>query len=163
MIYYPKQRWYITPLLNAPFYRKESDIMPAYYDENKTWFCKFYYTPITGTRKPKKKEVLSCRGGKEWERNFLNINRNLGYDIQTPYDNYISEDIAHFACKLRDSTIEGKKNVFKNRILPYFENKPITYNNSKRYSDWQNKQISLNYSAASSTASIIWWQRSRIM
>lgn len=121
--------------------------MPAYYDEKtKTWFCKFYYTDYTGTRKPKKKRGFKLqREAKEWERKFLEHQQGTpDMTFQTLYDNYI-EDIAH---RLKDSTIEGKKNVFKNRILPYFENKPINTITAKDIRDWQNKQISLNYSAA---------------
>lgn len=47
--------------------------MPAYYDEStKTWFCKFYYTDYTGTKKQKKKRGFKLqREAKEWERTFL--------------------------------------------------------------------------------------------
>ena len=37
------------------------------------------------------------------------------------YDLYI-DDISH---RLRENSIDGKKNVFKNHILPYFKDKPV--------------------------------------
>ena len=47
--------------------------MSSYYDENqKTWYCKFYYTDWTGQRKQKlKRGFPRQRDAKDWERNFL--------------------------------------------------------------------------------------------
>lgn len=105
--------------------------MPAYYDEStKTWFCKFYYTDYTGTKKQKKKRGFKLqREAKEWERTFLErLQGTPNMTFQSLYDLYI-EDMSH---RLRQNSIDGKKNVFKNRILPYFKDKPvnaITYYN----------------------------------
>ena len=49
--------------------------MPTYYDENtKTWYCKFYYTDYTGTKKQKKKEDLN------FNMNQRNMNGHLYYN-----------------------------------------------------------------------------------
>lgn len=89
--------------------------MPAYYDEStKTWFCKFYYTDYTGTKKQKKKRGFKLqREAKEWERTFLErLQGTPNMTFQSLYDLYI-EDMSH---RLRQNSIDGKKNVFKNRI-----------------------------------------------
>ena len=47
--------------------------MPTYKDEKTgTWYCKFYYTDYTGTRKQKLKRGFKLqRTAKEWEQDFL--------------------------------------------------------------------------------------------
>ena len=121
--------------------------MPSYYDEKtKTWFCKFYYTDYTGCSHQKKKRGFKLqREAKEWERSFLE-HQQSSPDITflTLYDNYI-EDIEH---RLKESTLKGKINVFKNRILPYFKEKPINAITPKDIREWQNAQIAKKYSNA---------------
>lgn len=121
--------------------------MPSYYDEaTKTWFCKFYYTDYTGSKKQKKKRGFKLqRDAKEWERSFLEREQGTpDMTFQTLYDLYI-EDMTH---RLRQNTVEGKSNVFKNRILPYFKAKPINAITPMDIRNWQNEQINLGYSDA---------------
>ena len=121
--------------------------MPAYYDETtKTWFCKFYYTDYTGAKKQKKKRGFKLqREAKEWERSFLErMQGTPDMTFQALYDIYI-EDMSH---RLRQNSVDGKKNVFKNRILPYFKDKPINHITAVDIRAWQNEQISAGYSDA---------------
>ena len=121
--------------------------MPSYYDEKtKTWFCKFYYTDYTGTKKQKKKRGFKLqREAKEWERAFLErLQGTPDMTFQSLYDLYI-EDISH---RLRQNSIDGKKNVFKNRILPYFKDKPVNAITPTDIRTWQNEQIDKGYSDA---------------
>lgn len=121
--------------------------MPTYYDEKtKTWYCKFYYTDYTGTKKQKKKRGFKLqREAKEWERTFLERQQGTpDMTFQTLYDLYI-EDMSH---RLRQNSIDGKKNVFKNRILPYFKDKPVNAITPRDIREWQNQQIDLGYSNA---------------
>lgn len=121
--------------------------MPAYYDEKtKTWFCKFYYTDYTGAKKQKKKRGFKLqREAKEWERTFLErLQGTPDMTFQALYDLYI-EDMSH---RLRQNSIDGKKNVFKNRILPYFKDKPVNAITPTDIRAWQNEQIDKGYSDA---------------
>lgn len=63
--------------------------MPAYYDEStKTWFCKFYYTDYTGTKKQKKKRGFKLqRETKEWERNFLETQQAA---LSMSFENFVT-------------------------------------------------------------------------
>ena len=68
--------------------------MPAYYDEQpKSWYCKFYYTDYTGTKKQKKKRGFKLqREAKEWERTFLErLQGTPDMTFQTLYDLYIED------------------------------------------------------------------------
>ncbi len=121
--------------------------MPSYYDEKtKTWYCKFYYTDYTGAKKQKKKRGFKLqREAKEWERTFLERQQGTpDMSFQSLYDIYI-EDMSH---RLRQSSIDGKRNVFKNRILPYFKDKPVNAITPKDIREWQNQQIDKGYSNA---------------
>ena len=114
--------------------------MPAYYDEStKTWFCKFYYTDYTGTKKQKKKRGFKLqREAKEWERVFLErLQGTPDMTFQALYDLYI-EDMSH---RLKKSTLDSTNYVFKGRILPYFGDKPINAITAADIRAWQNVQI----------------------
>ena len=121
--------------------------MPAYYDENKkTWYCKFYYTDWQGQRKQKLKRGFKLqRDAKEWERSFLEkLQGTPDMTFQALYELYM-EDASH---RLRENSVNGKKNIFKNRILPYFKDKPINAITPADIRLWQNKQIEKGYSDA---------------
>lgn len=121
--------------------------MPVFKDEERnTYYVKCYYTDYTGTKRQKKKRGFKLhREAKEWERNFLEQQQGSpNMTFQSLYDLYI-EDMSH---RLRQNSIDGKKNVFKNRILPYFKNKPINTITPVDIRNWQNEQIKLGYSDA---------------
>lgn len=121
--------------------------MPVFRDEARnTFYVKTYYTDYTGARKQKMKRGFKLqREAKEWERAFLEkMQGTPDMTFQSLYDLYI-EDMSP---RLRYTTIEGKKNVFANRILPYFGEKPINQITPKDIRDWQAEQIGAGYSDA---------------
>lgn len=121
--------------------------MPVYKDnERNTFYVKTYYTDYTGAKKQKLKRGFKLqREAKEWERNFLEkMQGTPDMTFQALYDLYI-EDMSH---RLRENSIAGKKNVFKNRILPYFKDKPVNTITPADIRAWQNEQISKDYSDA---------------
>ena len=121
--------------------------MPVFKDtERNTFYVKCYYTDYTGTRKQKLKRGFKLqREAKEWERTFLEkMQGTPDMTFQTLYNLYI-EDVSH---RLRETSVEGKKNVFKNRILPYFKEKPVNQITAIDVRAWQNEQISKGYSDA---------------
>ena len=121
--------------------------MPIYHDEKaNTWYVKTYYTDYTGAKKQKMKRGFKLqREAKEWERAFLEkMQGTPDMTFQSLYDLYI-DDMKN---RLRESTLDGKKMVFSNRILPYFKDKPINQITPKDIRDWQKVQISKKYSDA---------------
>lgn len=121
--------------------------MPIYKDDKTgTWYCKFYYQDYTGARKQKLKRGFKLqREAKEYERTFLEkMQGTPDMTFQALYDLYI-EDMSH---RLRENSVAGKKNVFKNRILPYFKDKPVNTITPADVRAWQNEQISKGYSDA---------------
>ncbi len=121
--------------------------MPVFKDtERNTFYVKCYYTDYTGAKKQKLKRGFKLqREAKEWERNFLEkMQGTPDMTFQALYDLYI-EDMSH---RLRETSVEGKKNVFKNRILPYFKDKPINAITPADIRAWQNEQIAKGYADA---------------
>lgn len=121
--------------------------MPVYKDsKTNTFYTKFYYQDYTGQRKQKLKRGFKLqRDAKEWERKFLERQQGTpDMTFQSLYDIYI-EDISH---RLRQNSVDGKKNVFKNRILPYFKDKRVNEITPADIRAWQNEQISAGYSDA---------------
>ena len=121
--------------------------MPTYYDENtKSWYCKFYYTDYTGTRKQKKKRGFKLqRDAKEWERTFLErMQGTPDMTFQALYDAYV-EDMNH---RLRASSVNTRKCILENRALPYFKDKPINTITAMDIRKWEHDVMALNYSDA---------------
>ena len=121
--------------------------MPVFKDEERnTFYVKTYYTDYTGAKRQKMKRGFKLqREAKEWERAFLEKQQGTpDMTFGTLYNLYI-EDMSH---RLRENSIEGKKNVFKNRILPFFQDKPINQITAKDIREWQNVQIAAGYSDA---------------
>lgn len=119
--------------------------MPVYKDDERgTWYVRCYYEDFTGKKKQIKKRGFKLqREAKEWEADFLRKQKgNTDMTFRSMYEIYI-EDMKH---RCRQSTIDGKKQVFEKLILPYFENMPINKITPKDIRAWQNKMIEKNYS-----------------
>ena len=131
----------ISPQSHTPPARmKGRDIMPAYYDEKtKTWFCKFYYTDYTGTKKQKKKRGFKLqRDAKEWERNFLETQQA---DLSMSFENFVkiyNEDMKH---RLREHTFVQKQYIIEKKLLPFFGKMAVSQITPAHVRKWQNSLI----------------------
>ena len=118
--------------------------MPVFKDEERnTFYVKTYYTDYTGAKRQKMKRGFKLqRDAKEWERAFLEKQQGTpDMTFKALYELYI-EDMSH---RLRENSIEGKKNVFKNWILPYFKDRPMNQVTAKRAIDlWLSFRILFN-------------------
>ena len=115
--------------------------MPAYYNEQtRTWYCKFYYTDWTGTKKQKKKSGFARqKDAKEWERDFLQTQQR---DVNMPFKSFVKvyfEDMSH---RLRKTTLENKRYIMEHKILPYFSEKLLSEITPADIRKWQNTLIS---------------------
>lgn len=111
--------------------------MPSYYDENqKTWYCKFYYTDWTGQRKQKlKRGFPRQRDAKDWERNFLEKQQGSpDMAFKSLCELYLEDSRKN--CKL--SSYKIKKSLCDTHILPYFKDKPINKIRPADIRKWQN-------------------------
>ena len=113
------------------------DIMPAYYDEKtKSWFCKFYYTDYTGTKKQKKKRGFKLqREAKEWERNFLEQQQGSPTML---FENLVKVYMEDVALRMKPSTVYAKQNRLDVHILPYFGKAPVNEITPAKVRRWQN-------------------------
>ena len=114
--------------------------MPAYYDDvTKNWYCKFYYTDYTGTKKQKKKRGFDRqKDAKAWEREFLSKQQaGPSMSFKTFWECYL-EDISP---RLKRSTLECKINIVENRLLPFFSDMPMDEITPQIVRKWQNEMI----------------------
>lgn len=98
--------------------------MPAYKDNNGTWFCKFYYTDYNGVKKQKKKRGFKTqREAKAWERNFL---ETKALDVNIKFENFVEVYIEDIKTRLKPSTFHGKYHRIQKHILPYFKDMTLS-------------------------------------
>jgi integrase len=119
--------------------------MPVYKDEERgTWYVRCYYEDFTGKKKQIKKRGFKLqREAKEWEADFIRKQKgSTDMTFQSIYEIYL-DDMSH---RCRQSTIDGKKQVFEKLILPYFKDKPVNKITPKDIRSWQNKLIQKDYS-----------------
>lgn len=119
--------------------------MPIYKDEERnTYYVKTYYKDWTGQSKQKlKRGFQRSKDAKAWEREFLSKQQaNQDMTFQTLVDLYF-EDIGS---RLRKNTLDSKKNITTNRILPFFKEVPISQIKPTDIRRWQNEILDQNYS-----------------
>ncbi|QIB67823.1 site-specific integrase [Aminipila butyrica] len=114
--------------------------MPSYKNENNnTWFCKFYYKDWQGNQQQKKKSGFRTKKeAQAWERSFLDKHAaNPDMLFNALVELYL-EDMSN---RLKDSTLDHKRIVFKYHILPFFKNMPINEITPATIRNWQNELI----------------------
>lgn len=118
--------------------------MPSYKDEKtNTWYCKFYYTDYTGTRRQKKKRGFKLqREAKEWEANFLAAYK---YDDKTTFGTVWERFTEEMKPRQRITTQRGYESAGKH-ILPDFSTVPIGAMTEQQIILWQNKLLKKGYS-----------------
>lgn len=121
--------------------------MPTYKD-SKTgkWFCKFYYTDYTGTRKQKCKRGFALkRDADQWERDFLLKSAGSPEMTFAALAGLYLEDLK---TRRKPSTVYTRSSAIRLHIMPYFENKPVNHITTADIRKWQNTLLQLNYSAS---------------
>ena len=121
--------------------------MPTYKDKNTgKWYCKFYYTDWTGTKKQKLKRGFSLqREAKEYERQFLETH------TQTPDISFralVEQYLSFKQNRIKDTALKNQKDIINNHILPYFEKKTLSDITAADIAAWQNEILSAGFSAS---------------
>ena len=110
--------------------------MPTYKDENTgKWYCKFYYTDYSGTRKQKKKKGFALqRDAKKWESDFL---AKMAGAPEMPFCElcglYLDDKKTH----IKPSSYESIKNRIHNYVIPAFKDLPVTEITPAAVRHWQ--------------------------
>lgn len=104
-----------------------------------TWYCKFYYTDWTGIRRQKMKRGFKLqREAKEWERLFLETQSGSPtMTFQALYQLYLDD----IESRLKQSSVNSKKQCIESRVLPYFKDKSINQITPADVRKWQNLLI----------------------
>lgn len=111
--------------------------MPVYKNEKRgTWFVSFRYRDWDGTRRQKKKEGFKTRReAVEYEREFL-AKQGGGTDMSI--GSLVELYMADCATRLRVTTVESKRWIFKTKILPTFGSVPVRDVTPTMIRRWQN-------------------------
>lgn len=119
--------------------------MPAYKDkERNTWYASFYYTDFQGERKKKTKRGFKRqKDALEFEREFLNSSK---VDVNITFDTLVSLYLDDMSTRLKQSTMENKKYLIYNRIMPFFEKLNISDITPVHIRKWQNELLKSDYS-----------------
>ncbi|MFI3226282.1 MAG: site-specific integrase [Clostridia bacterium] len=119
--------------------------MPAYKDERyNTWYTAFYYTDWQGKRvKKMKRGFKTKKEADEWSRNFL---MGQQADFNMNFEEFVQIYFEDITPRIRENTINNKKNITKNQILPYFAKKTVNSIKATDIRKWQNIIMSKNYS-----------------
>jgi len=115
--------------------------MPCYKDEKtNTWYCKFYYTDLNGSKKQKLKRGFKLqREAKDWERNFL---ETRALDVNVKFKNFLEQYYKDAESRLRQSTLANKKTLINLKILPYFQDMTLSEIKPVHVRQWQNTLLS---------------------
>lgn len=117
--------------------------MPAYKDKvTGTWTARFYYETHDGFRKQKNKRGFALKkDADKYERDFLaKLKGNPDITFESAAQEYL-DDMQH---RVRVSTYEIKKSIFRNYLTPYFKNKSIAKITPKDIRSWQKDILSKN-------------------
>ena len=114
--------------------------MPVYKNENTgSWFCKFYYTDWTGSRKQKKKEGFRTKKeAQDFEREFLSkAHASCDMSFGSLVELYM-EDCKH---RLKPTTYSNKQFLIDTKLLPFFRDMPINTITPATIRKWQNELL----------------------
>lgn len=117
--------------------------MPAYKDKARnTWYTKFYITGIDGKKHQKLKRGFATKhDALAYERTFQAA-QGPDMTFQQLYTLYMED-----SCKrLKDSTLQSKRHIFKNHILPYFSHRHLHDITPADIRNWQNSYLGKDYS-----------------
>lgn len=114
--------------------------MPAYKDaKTGKWFAKFYYTDWQGNNKQKwKRGFATKKEALAFEREFLEKqSTNPDMTFQALYEIYMDD----MTGRLKDSTIQHKRNIYETKIFPFFGRLPLNESKATDICRWQTQMM----------------------
>lgn len=117
--------------------------MPVYKTTSKdgiiTYYVQFYYKDFSGKLRHKKKRGFEKRSdAKAWEEEYKRRAANApDMTFQSMYDIYIDDCRKH----LKPVTVKNKEFIFRQKILPFFGQKPLNEITTADVRAWHNQLI----------------------
>lgn len=115
--------------------------MPAYKDEKRgTWFAQFYFTDWQGKkRKTTKRGFDKKKDAQEYEREFL---AKTSFSCDMSFESLADLYFEDMEKRLKASTIESKKHIFRTKLIPTFGKLPISEISPPQIRKWQTEMMS---------------------
>ncbi len=113
--------------------------MSVYKDEKGGWRVIYRYTDWTGEKKQSSKRGFSTkREALQWEREQQ---RKQTADFNMTFGSFVALYEADMKSRFKRTTWIMKENIIRNKLLPYFKNKPMCDITPKDIIQWQNVHI----------------------
>lgn len=115
--------------------------MPVYKNSKRnSWYCSFYYTDWTGTRKRKKKEGFATKKeAKDYETAFIVKNKGCCSMSFADLAELYLEDCRE---RCKPTSFYEKKYLIEKKILPYFKDLPVNEIKVSTIRHWENVLLS---------------------
>lgn len=112
--------------------------MPVYKDQKRgTWYVRVCYTTWQGEKKERKKRGFATkREAVAWEENFLD---QVGGTADMMFTSLVDLYLSDMEKRLKESTMDSKRNIIKNHVLPYFEKRKVCEITAPDIRKWQNE------------------------
>ena len=112
-------------------------------DPNGTWRIQYRYTDWTGKKKKSQKRGFKTkREAEEWLEHFK---FQQSSDPNMPLNDFWKIYMDDMSKRLKETTIENKKHIYRCKIEPYFGKVPINEISISRIRRWQAEMISKGY------------------
>lgn len=113
--------------------------MPATKDESGTWSVNLRYTDWQGTsRRKHKRGFRTKREAQDWEREFLH--QSAG-DLNMTFSSFFEKYKEDRSPRLKEHSWINKEYIVRDKILPYFGDKPMNEIKPRDIVKWQNTLI----------------------
>lgn len=120
--------------------------MPHYYNKEKKYWEASFYIKVNGKRKQiHRRGFDSAKAAKEFEREHINKYNN---STEMSFKSLYELQLENIEKRNKESYLTLKKSIFKNRVLPYFQNYKINEITPITINEWQNQLLSKKLSTA---------------
>lgn len=121
---------------------KKGDFMGAYKDEKRgTWYVSLRYREWRGeSRKKMKRGFATKREALAWEKSF---NHRMVGVASMPFEDACELYLEEIVPRLRPGTVQGKRCMFEQRIVPFFKGVSVGDVNALAVMEWGTWLMSL--------------------
>lgn len=113
--------------------------MPAYKNENGTWYVSFYYRDMSGKNVKKKKTGFATKKeALQWERHFIDTKSGT---LNIPFSAFVEIYKQDIKPRLRYNTWVTKEHVIDQKMTPFFGSRIMSEITAADVIKWQNLMI----------------------
>lgn len=113
--------------------------MPAYKNQNGTWYVSFYYRDMNGKNVKKKKTGFDTKKeALKWERHFIETKSGT---LNMTFEAFVNVYTQDMKPRLRLNTWLTKEHIIEQKLIPYFSDRQMSDITPADVVKWQNIMI----------------------